>query len=296
MNITGSAPLWVAARTLLAIRVDDFFRRWKKVRETFDPEDIHDLRVSSRRLREGLLLFTPNYPPDAVSRVVKKVRKVTRILGQMRNTDEALIFFRELSEELDSPSRESLAALIALFEEQRNGERKKLKEGLSALDPAAMNSLFTRTVNSPRLFSPLPNGIDPFMHLSAFARESMEQRLADLLALVPAARDEENIAAQHQLRIAVKRYRYRLEIISFLIASGYEELYGEVKNYQETLGKMHDLDVFAEIVRGHEYLPTVEVGIMNAITGRRGSFYASFTEMLERMPLETIGERVRSAL
>lgn len=186
--------------------------------------------------------------------------------------------------------------LISRFEKLRDGERKKLEAGLSSLDPAAMQGLFIRTVSSPSLFSPPPEGIDPFTPFAAFARESMERRLADLLALVPMARSEENIAAQHQLRIAVKHYRYRLEIISFLIASGYEELHSVVKSYQETLGKMHDLDVFAGIVHEAGFSPAAEAPLMDAIAERRGSFFARFAEMLERTPLESIGERVRSAL
>ena len=59
MNVEGKTPLWLAARVLLHERGDDFFRRRDKVLKTFDPEEIHDLRVSSRRLREGLELFLP---------------------------------------------------------------------------------------------------------------------------------------------------------------------------------------------------------------------------------------------
>ncbi|WP_236685668.1 CHAD domain-containing protein [Geobacter pickeringii] len=276
--------------------MDDLFRRWKRVGETFDPEEIHDLRVSSRRLREALLLFNPAYSPDAIVRVAKKVRRVTRLLGEMRNTDEALLFFSDLADAPELPDCAPLHLLISRFEELRGEERQRLETALSSLDPAAMRSLFARTVNSPYLFSPPPAGIDPFEPFAAFARESMEQRLADLLALVPAARSEENIAAQHQLRIAVKHYRYRLEIISLLMTDGYEELHGAVKSYQETLGKMHDLDVFAGIVHEAGFPPAEEAPLLDAIAERRGRFYARFAVMLERIPLETIGERVRSAL
>ncbi|WP_298273321.1 CHAD domain-containing protein [Geobacter sp.] len=295
MEVTGEMPLWVAARALLAARGDDFFRRWKKVRETFDPEAIHDLRVSSRRLREGLLLFNPVYPPDTIARVAKRVRMVTRILGEMRNTDEALLFFRELAGEPETPCREPLDLLISRFENLREKERQKLQEGLSALDPKEIARLFARTVGGPCLFSPPPAGIDPFSNLASFARERMEERLADLLALVAAARHEQNIAAHHQLRIAVKHYRYRLEIFSPLIVKGYEELHTAVKGYQETLGKMHDLDVFAGIVQEAGLPPAAEASLMDAIAARRGRFFARFSEMLERTPPEAIGARVRSS-
>ena len=74
MLTDGTTPLWIAARLLLRERVDDFFRRLQQVQKTFDPDDIHDLRVASRRLREGLALFAPCYPPRNSTRLVKKVR------------------------------------------------------------------------------------------------------------------------------------------------------------------------------------------------------------------------------
>lgn len=302
MRITGHTPLWSAARALLAQRVDDFFGRWKKVLKGFDPEDIHDLRVSSRRLREGLALFAPVYPPG-LSRAVRRVRRVTRLLGEMRNTDEALVFFRELSNEfvtvsveLGAENREPLAVIVARFEGLREGERQRLEAGLAGLDPAVMREFLAKTVASPLLFSKPLAEADPFEPVAAFAAESMEARLADVLALVPEARREENAEAQHALRIAVKHWRYRLEILSFLFREGYDEIRGVVKGYQECLGKLHDLDVFAAIVR-EEGLPSeVECVILNAIAARRGDHFARFAEMLAEHPPEGIGERVRTAL
>src|SRR5512137_556288 len=94
MGIAGSTPLWVAARALLTLRGEDFRRRLADVRQTFDAEAIHDLRVSSRRLREGLVLFAPCYPAAGVARLVRRIKKVTRLLGDIRNRDEALLFFK----------------------------------------------------------------------------------------------------------------------------------------------------------------------------------------------------------
>ena len=143
MRITGDTPLWVAARCLLGSRVDDFCARWKKVLKSFDAEDIHDLRVSSRRLREGLQLFAPTYRSRDHGRAERRVRAVTRLLGAMRNTDEALQFFGELSAELDGNARIGLARLIAKFEAHREKERQRLQQRLAALDCAKTHAMLT---------------------------------------------------------------------------------------------------------------------------------------------------------
>jgi CHAD domain-containing protein len=115
------------------------------------------------------------------------------------------------------------------------------------------------------------------------------------MALVPAARQAQEVAAQHQLRIAIKHYRYRMEILSSMLGAHYPELHTAVKGYQDVLGSMHDLDVFAGIVRESHFTAETEKSVLAAIAGKRGELFADFTGKLETVPIEKIGARVRSA-
>ncbi|QSV45821.1 CHAD domain-containing protein [Geobacter benzoatilyticus] len=295
MDILGQTPLWAAARTLLASRVDDFFGRWRKVRKTFDLQDIHDLRVSSRRLREGLDLFAPVYPP-ALSRRSRTVRKVTRLLGAMRNADEAILFFREMAVGLPPRFEGELGGFIARLESVRRHELRLLEKRLEKFDVATIRSGFANIVAAPFVFPRHNSGIDPFTPIVHFAAASLEARLAELLPLVPAACREEASEAQHVLRIAVKRYRYCLEIFADLVTDGYEEILAVCKEWQEWLGTMHDLDVFAGMVRDGGLPSEVECVILNAVAERRKTAHAGFLELRGRHPFEQIGSWVRGAL
>jgi CHAD domain-containing protein len=296
MQIEGNTLLWIAARALLEERGDDFSRRRDRVLKTFDPEDIHDLRVSSRRLREGLALFAPCYPPGNVARIVRKIRQVTRLLGEMRNTDEALLFFTALASELADPCRPDLERVLRSFQKNRNKEIKRLKTGLRETAPGALRDQYRRVINSPALFTPQASGIDLFAPLAHFAKDSIALRLAAVTNLVPEARQAEAVEAQHLLRIAVKHFRYRLEILHFLLGAGFPELLGTLKGYQETLGKMHDLDVFAGIVRAAGFPSGTEAAALAAIAAKRGKLFAEFSGMLAITPFDGIGEQVRHSL
>jgi len=296
MSVAATTPLWAAATLLLDERGRDFFRRRDKVLQTFDPEAIHDLRVASRRLREGLLLFAPCYPGDALAWVLKKSRKVTRLLGDIRNSDEAALFFATLRDELDHACHADLARLVAAFQKERTDELGQLEAGLHKLTSTKMRERFQRTVDNPSLLAPLPGGVDPFVPLADFARESLDARLGDVLQLVPEARRPEHSEAQHRMRIAVKHYRYRLEILSALLEPGYPELHAAVKGYQDVLGKMHDLDVFAGICRAATFCPPTAELVPAAIAAKREQLFAVFAGMLEVSPFEQIGARVRGAL
>ena len=296
MQIEGTTPLWIAARVLLYERGDDFFRRRDKVLKTFDAEDIHDLRVASRRLREGLALFAPCYPAVNIARLVRRVRQVTRLLGEIRNADEALLFFTALTDELGGSCRGELEGVVRAFRKNRGKGLKRLRLGLREIAPGSLRDLYRRTINAPSLFTPPVDGADLFAPLSGFARGALDARHADVMKLVPDARHADDVDAQHLLRIAVKHFRYRMEILAMLLGTRFEDLHAAVKGYQEVLGKMHDLDVFAGIVREEGFLPETEKLLLDAIAAKRLKFFENFTGMLVSVPFDTIGKTMRAAL
>ena len=296
MRLDGTTPLWISARALLSQHGEDFFNLRAKVLKTYDPEDIHDLRVASRRLREGLALFAPCYPAENINRIVRRVKRVTRLLGEVRNTDEAIIFFTSLAEELGHEHRVEAERILNSFWKKRNKELKGLKAGLKEIVSGSMHDLFRRAINSPALFTPPGNGIDLFGPVSQFAGNALDYRLEAVIRLVPEARKHGNVEDQHLLRIAVKHLRYRMELLSFLFAEGYDDMHGVLKAYQDLLGKMHDLDVFTGIVRDAIFPAGIEKAFVEKIAAKREMLFADFSSMLDRRPFDMIGAWLRSAL
>ncbi|HEX9023325.1 MAG TPA: CHAD domain-containing protein [Geobacteraceae bacterium] len=295
MHIDGSTPLWIAARTLLAQRVEDFFRHRDRALKTSDPEEIHDLRVASRRLREGLALFASCYPGVRVAPLGRRLKRVTRLLGEIRNTDEAIIFFTALAEEIDAEHGKEMERILASFREKRGKELKMLESGLHDLAPDSLRRLFRQVTSAPSLFSPEEGG-DLFVPLAQFAGEALKARLAAVLKLLYEATHPDASEAQHLLRIAVKHFRYRLEILSFLIGPRYDDIHETLKAYQDVLGTVHDLDVFAGTVREANLSPRTEPVILGAIAAKRRRFFADFSAMLETRPFAEIGEYLGSIL
>ena len=296
MRIEGTTPLWIAARYLLSERGDDFFRRRDRVLKTFDAEDIHDLRVSSRRMREALTLFAPCYPPRNITRLVRNIKQVTRLMGEMRNADEALLFFAAMGDELGDPCRGDLQKLVRGFEKSRGRGLKELKLGLRANASGSLRAQYLRTISSPSLYNPPTATIDLFASLSQFAGQALDARLACVMKLVPDARLDWAVEAQHLLRIAVKHYRYRTETLSMLFGAHYEEPHATLKCYQDVLGKMHDLDLFAGMVREEGFPPDTERFVLAAMAAKRADLFGTFIGMLETTPFEAIGQRIRNAV
>jgi len=292
MQMDGTTPLWVTATILLQQRGEELFRCGEKAAITLDPEDIHDLRVASRRLREVLALFAPCYPPEVIGAMDKKVKKVTRFLGNIRNTDEAILFFTTLASELDDSCRRELEPFLSTCQAERERIVRGLKSGIRKIPAGKLPDLYLKTIYSLPLFTPLDNGINLFSPLSVFAGEALDQRLSSIRELLPQARETGAIEAQHRLRIAIKHFRYRMELLSFLLGSDYPQHHAAVKGYQDVLGTMHDLDVFAGIVRETGFPAGTEKMILDAMGAKREKLFSDFRAMLEEQPLEQIAERV----
>ena len=289
-----SAPLGVASHTLLAEHEQEFFSRWRKTARTFQEDDVHDLRVASRRLREGLALFAPCFTGKRTSKVVKQVKKVTKMLGTMRNTDEAFLFFSSLGPEESAQSRQQIEELLNLLRREREQAHQRLRKELRKLDPDPLRADLNLLQREQNLF--VSSGIDPFTNIALFARDAIMQGARPLVELLPQAIQEDNSEAQHQLRIAVKKMRYRLEILAPLLKWDYDELHGALKAYQEVLGKLHDVDVFAEMLQERLADAGARQGLLRVLAQRRRGLHGSFLELLKSLPLQGIGERARDAL
>jgi len=296
MKIGADTPLWLAARALLDLRQKEFFHCWQQVLEGGEAESIHDLRVASRRLREGLVLFAPCYPPRPLARVIRRVKGVTRLLGDIRNADEALFYFGCLAERQNVQTAAALAILISGLRKERDRGARHMRSALESLSIRVLRYYFRKTLGSPLLFSLSSETANPFSSIGSFARQTIDERLSLVLNLVPKARDEADIATQHKLRIAIKHFRYRLEMLSFLVTRGSQECIDVLKRYQDLLGRMHDRDVFARLVRKADFPPLAERSVLESIARERHELYEEFLVLLTDKPLEDIGERVRSAL
>ncbi len=287
----GSIRLWFASRTILAAAGKLFFANWKNASQRLEEEQLHDLRVASRRLREGLTLFKTCFSKDEVRKLSKRVRRVTRALGPVRNADEAHLFFSELKKGQTFAEKAVLDELLTGLEQERELARSELATTLR--HPRELRQ-------TTRLAGALQSGFNlfrnqqtnPFLGFRAFAGEALAERAELLAELVPAAMNEEAPLAQHRLRIAVKKLRYRVEIMEPQLQP-LGALRDKLKSYQDVLGKLHDMDVFSGMVRERVADGPGKEDLLGVIDQQRRELFGRFLELLKSMPLAALPEEVR---
>jgi CHAD domain-containing protein len=292
--LTADTHTWLAARSYLLDRCDDFYLQLTRAREAFGLEEIHDLRVSSRRLREGIAVFVHCFRKRLFSPVRAELKSLTAMLGAIRNTDEAILFFSSLAEQCDPGTASSVMDAVAKLQERRAEEQRNLKKELKKVDPGSLLARIDGAYNNPLLFDPSAQGL--FQPVAECLMEAIAARERTMVDLIADALHEENVTAQHRLRIAVKRFRYRVEFLAPLVSGEYKKIYAAIKEYQEILGHLHDLDVFSsltgEIITGPAGILIVE----NMIRDKRRSLFGKFLQLHATDPLDEMGDRVRGLL
>jgi CHAD domain-containing protein len=202
------------------------------VRAAPEAEAVHDLRVAIRRCRSVAAVLEEADPSPAWPQMRKLPRKLFRDLGGLRDVQVLADWTRQLSAESD-PIRERLLADLSMRESEL---REEVVRVAAKFDQKAWRKLESALRARARLAP--ANGL-----------------AAECLALerLEAAKELHSIALRttkpqpwHTLRIGVKRFRYTVES---LLPARCEEWGSDLKQMQDLLGEVHDLDVLADAIQ-----------------------------------------------
>jgi CHAD domain-containing protein len=91
-------------------------------------------------------------------------------------------------------------------------------------------------------------GIHPKESLTTNARRVIAVRLEELVGWGDSLQDATRIQDLHDMRIAAKRLRYALEMFDICFPD-VKPVLRELTDLQESLGTIHDLDVFTQLLR-----------------------------------------------
>ncbi len=294
MHITADAPLWIVSRVMINSRSAELISLLEKTKKTYAPEDIHDLRVASRRLREAITLFSPCFPAKKLSRIKAEAKQLTDLLGAMRNTDEAVAYFLTITSSLPDTVTACHTHFLELLQIKRTKELKHLTNQLKRTDLALVRYELQRALKRPLLFTDAL--YDPFLPINQFFKDKILERETVLQQLLPDSLIEQNSSPLHRLRIAMKKFRYAFELTAPIILDGYKQLLTVIKDYQEVLGKIHDLDVFFEHVQKLEFDQDYATALTNHIISCRTALFANYLTLHAKHPIDKLGECARKLL
>jgi CHAD domain-containing protein len=111
-----------------------------------DIEELHAMRVSSRRLRAAMDAFAGVFPARAFRRYLREVKRITDTLGDARDLDVAIEHLSLLLPEMDSVDRPGIEGLIDRYEQQRRDEDAQIAALFGRLEDDGFADAFERWV------------------------------------------------------------------------------------------------------------------------------------------------------
>ena len=213
-----------------------------------DIEELHDMRVATRRMRSAFRVFGPYFESDKIKPFLKGLRRTGRALGSVRDLD---VFMHKAQVYLDKALQEeqfNLDPLLASWQQQRQAAR----EGMLACLDGKRYQRFVRdfgqflwTAGAGAV--PVPAD-QPQPHQVRHVVPALIYGRYEVVRGYETVVENASIAALHALRIDCKRLRYSLEFFREVLGSEVEDVIDEVVVIQDHLGNLHDADVACHLL------------------------------------------------
>lgn len=244
---TGTTTPWaLAAARVIHHELERLRAHVPMARAGIDPEGVHGARVSSRRLRAALKVFSQVIPARS-ARLNDELRWLGARLGAVRDLD---VLIGSLPERARAAGLEpeDLRAAVRVLERERSRSRAGLVRTLDSRRFARLEQRLERLADQtlPRASVRGP-GREPTRLQGARTLRRVYARLRRdaRIALEPDAHDE----AIHTLRKTTKRVRYALEYLEPTILQPASDAITHQKLVQERLGQINDASVMLQSLR-----------------------------------------------
>ncbi len=240
-----------AARRTVQRHLRQMLEHEPGVRLGTDPEQVHDMRVATRRLRAAMRVFGEYLEPEEVRTLTRDLRRAGRLLGTVRDMD----VFREKTqrylETLPAEQRDGLDPLLAAWEAHYGLSRAALLSYLDGPRFARLQEHMAAFLRSPEEKRPPEAGGRP-QRLRQVVPVVLYQGLAAVRAYEEWLNGSHGpLERYHGLRIAGKGLRYALEFFRPVLGPEAELLIERMKALQDHLGDLQDAVVACGLLRDY---------------------------------------------
>lgn len=215
-----------------------------------DPENLHHMRVGTRRLRTALQVFGMALKvPKAGS--IRRITELARVLGQLRDLDVQLADLKDVYRpQLDKKEQKLLDGMIKALKKQRSEAFAAVEDTLARSRYQDLKQAYETWLEKPQYtaISQLP--------LLMVLPDLLNPLLSELLLhpgwLVPADHSsQEESKTLHELRKVCKHVRYQTEFFVCFYGDPFQKWIKEIKVLQDQLGSFQDSQVLMDLLNTH---------------------------------------------
>jgi CHAD domain-containing protein len=231
-------------RHALASSVRQLLRHDAGVRLGADPEDVHQARVATRRLRSDLRTFRDVLEPAWATPLRDELRWIGAELGAVRDAEVLSERFRGRGPMLSPEDRRAVERLLRGLDGRREQARDRLVRAMREPRYVALLETLVEAVGAPGVLEGA--GAAP-------ATDALRPTLASpwkhLRAAVDRAQQDESDEALHATRIRAKRVRYAAEAVAPVFGKPARAFARAAATLQDVLGEHQDAVVASAWLR-----------------------------------------------
>ena len=220
--------------TVLLARRARALKRHLKEAVAGDGHGVHQARVASRRLREAVPVLAKGLEHTKAGKARKKIRRLTRALGSIRELDVTVALVDELARRETLP-RLALEQVRAHVIRERD---KRLQTMTRRIERVNVSKL-ERRLGSLSAALEAADG-DPWRKTLATRLLQRSKRLEAAVREVGQLYEAERL---HRVRIGAKKLRYAMEVAAETGTTAAGQAVRTLKRTQDALGRLHDLQV-----------------------------------------------------
>jgi len=237
-----------AARKVLGLHFARMQRREAGTRSGADAEDLHDMRVATRRMRAAWRVFDGAFKAGKTKKIRRHLETIADRLGAVRDLDVLIEGLQAYSIAVDEDRRAGLDPLLSLWRKQRSAARNLL---LSELD----SDRYASFIKEMEQFMEAGGNAASAVATPIAPRRVRDRAASEIWAAYETVRAYElvfpwaDVETLHELRIAAKWLRYELEFFGEVLGPDAPRLLERVVALQDHLGTLHDADVATKLAR-----------------------------------------------
>ncbi len=234
VRLDAKAGAGALVRAAVGAGTSRLLRHDPGVRLGDDPEEVHQARVATRRLRSDLATLAALADSSWVEHLRSELAWLGDALGAVRDADVLLDQLRADARLLPACDYEPAAHLLEALGGDREGARAVLAGVLDSPRYLSLLDALVDAANAPRLGPPADA---PAAELAPELVGAAWKRLVRAIDDLGEASGDE---ALHQVRIKAKRCRYAAEAVAPVTGKRAARLARRVADLQGVLGDLHD--------------------------------------------------------
>ncbi len=217
----------------LGQRFEKYQAEHKRCKAEFSEEAVHDLRVATRRFLAIVELLRTVQPDPNLQKLRRLLKNQLDSLDDLRDTQVMLAEISEMLENLPdlAPFQKFLIKREKRLLTRAQEDVGDFKSGTFSGRVESFQANLSNPVFSHDLLSQLLACVD-----DSFSTVSRRSKRVDTT----------RPASIHRVRVAFKKFRYMIEIISPLLPGLPDEQFKRMHHYQAGMGDIQDVEVFMQ--------------------------------------------------